>query len=125
MDKRDPFSPHTRLRSFSYAFAGLAFMLRTQYNARIHAGATIAVILAGLAWKVDADEWRWLVAAIALVWMAEAMNTAFEHVCNVVSPQFHPDVERAKDVAAGAVLIAALAAAAIGASVLAPHLLRS
>lgn len=73
-------------------------MLRTQRNARVHALATVAVTAAGLACQVDAQDWRWLIAAIALVWMAEAMNTAFEHVCNVVSPQYHAEVEKAKDV---------------------------
>lgn len=121
MKKPDAFSPQARLKSFSYAFAGVAFMLRSQHNAWIHAAATIGVVAAGLAYKVRPEDWRWLFAAVTIVWVAEAVNTAFEHLCNVVSPQHHPEVEKAKDVAAGAVLIAALGAAAIGASVFAPY----
>ncbi len=78
------FSTAARARSFRYAFAGLRFMLRTQHNAWLHAGATMAVCAAGLVLQITAADWRWLVPAIALVWMAEAMNTAFEHLCDVV-----------------------------------------
>lgn len=115
------FSPRARLKSFSYAIAGLRFMLRTQHNAWIHAMATLVVVAAGLALRIEADDWRWLVAALVFVWVAETMNTAFEHVCNVVSPRFSLSVQHAKDVAAGAVLISAAGAALIGASVLMPY----
>lgn len=117
------FSIAARLKSFAYAFAGFAFMLRTQHNAWLHLVATIGVIAAGLALQVNANDWRWLIAAIALVWLAEAINTAFEHLCDVVSPEFHPSVKRAKDIAAAAVLVSAIAAALIGALTLAPNMM--
>jgi diacylglycerol kinase (ATP) len=118
-DKR--FSVAARAKSFRHAFAGLADMLRTQHNAWLHAAATLAVCAAGLALRVAARDWRWLIAAIALVWIAEAINTAFEHLCDVVAPGFQPSVKHAKDVAAGAVLLAAIAAALIGALVFWPY----
>ncbi len=118
------FSIAARLKSFTYAFAGLAFMLRTQHNAWLHLLASVVVIAAGFALKVSANDWRWLIAAIALVWLAEAMNTAFEHLCDVVSPEFHPSVKRAKDIAAAAVLVCAIAAALIGAMTFAPYVVR-
>ena len=99
-------------------------MLRTQHNAWVHALATIAVLVAGLLWRVSAAQWCWLVLAIVAVWTAEALNTALELLADVASPGFHPLVEKAKDVAAGAVLISALGAVAIGILVLGPHLLR-
>ena len=99
------FSVRARLKSFQYAVAGLAFMLRTQHNAWLHLIATIAVVAAGFALKVSASDWRWLVVAIVLVWVAETVNTAFEHLCDVVQPEFHASVQRAKDIAAGAVLV--------------------
>jgi diacylglycerol kinase (ATP) len=71
---------------------------------------------------VGPQDWRWIIVAIALVWVAEIVNTAFEHLCDVVQPDFHVSVKAAKDVAAGAVLIAALAAAAIGVLVFLPYL---
>ena len=122
MDTERPFTTAGRLRSVRYAVAGIAYMLRTQHNAWLHAAASAAVLVVGLALGVSAADWRWLIAAMALVWIAEAMNTAFEHLCDVVSPEFHASVQKSKDVAAGAVLLAAIAAAAIGASVLVPYL---
>lgn len=122
MDTERPFTAAGRLRSVRYAVAGIAYMLRTQHNAWLHAAASLAVVVVGLALGVSAADWRWLIAAMALVWIAEAMNTAFEHLCDVVSPEFHASVQKSKDVAAGAVLLAAIAAAAIGASVLVPYL---
>jgi len=118
------FSVLGRLKSFGFAFAGLAFMLRTQHNAWLHLAATIAVIAAGVALNIAADDWRWLVAAITLVWPAEAMNTAFEYLCDVVQPEFHASVQRAKDIAAGAVLLCAIGAAVLGAITFAPYVLR-
>jgi diacylglycerol kinase (ATP) len=70
-------------------------------------------------------EWCWIVLAIVAVWSAEALNTAIEFLTDVASPGFHPIAGRAKDVAAGAVLIAAIGAVAIGVLVLGPHLLLS
>ena len=116
------FTVAARVKSFRHAFAGLGFMLRSQHNAWIHLNATLAVVAAGLGLKVRAGDWRWLIAALALVWTAEAMNTAFEHLCDVVSPEFHAGVQRCKDVAAGAVLICALAAALTGAITFWPYI---
>ena len=98
------------LQNFRYAFRGIATMLRTERNARIHAVATLLVIGLGLGLGVDRTEWIALTLAVAFVWAAEGFNTAFEALCDTVSPEFHPKVERAKDVAAGAVLLAAMGA---------------
>ena len=117
------FSIAARLKSFAFAFEGFAFMLRTQHNAWVHLGATIAIVALGFALQVSADAWRWLIAAMALVWVAEAMNTAFEHLCDVVSPQFHESVNRSKDIAAAAVLVCVIAASLLGAITFAPYVL--
>jgi diacylglycerol kinase (ATP) len=116
------FSVLARLKSFRYAFAGIFFMLRTQHNAWLHLVATIVVIAAGFALRITADDWRWLVVAIVLVWVAETVNTAFEHLCDVVQPEFHASVQRAKDIAAGAVLVCVIGAVILGALVFAPYL---
>lgn len=118
------FSIAARLKSFTFAFAGIAYMLRTQHNAWLHLLATIIVIAAGFALNVSADDWRWLVTAIVLVWTAETVNTAFEHLCDVVSPEFHASVQKSKDIAAGAVLICVIGAVIIGLQVFVPYLLR-
>ena len=118
------FSIAARLKSFTFAFAGIATMLRTQHNAWLHLVATIAVIAAGFALNISADDWRWLVTAIVLVWTAETVNTAFEHLCDVVSPEVQASVQKSKDIAAGAVLICAIGAVIIGLLVFVPYLLR-
>jgi diacylglycerol kinase (ATP) len=69
-------------------------------------------------------EWCWMTLAIIGVWLAEALNTAIEFLTDLVSPEFHPLAGKAKDVAAGAVLIAAIGAGVIGMFVFGPHLLR-
>jgi len=119
------FSIVARLASFRFAFAGLGHMLRTQHNAWLHLIATIAVVAAGFFLQISADDWRWAIAAVVLVWVAEAMNTAFEHLCDVVQPEFHLAVQRSKDIAAGAVLICAIGAALLGAITFAPYLVSS
>jgi diacylglycerol kinase (ATP) len=118
------FSLAARGRSFSFAASGVGHMLMTQHNAWIHMAFTIVVLGAGCALEVDAADWRWLTLAIVMVWAAEALNTAFEHVCDVVSPGYHPSVQLTKDIAAGAVLICAGGAAVLGALTLGPYLLR-
>jgi diacylglycerol kinase (ATP) len=116
------FSIADRLKSFTFAFSGIAAMLRTQHNAWIHLAATLVAIAAGFWFTIERGEWVWLIVAIVAVWTAEALNTAFELLCDVASPEFHPLVKQAKDVAAAAVLIAAVGATIIGSMVFVPHL---
>lgn len=119
-----PFTLAARVRSFKYAGRGLRTMLISQHNAWIHGGATVVAVGGGLLFGVERVEWLALILAIVAVWTAEALNTAFEFLCDVASPDFHPLVEKAKDVAAGAVLVTALGAAAVGALVFGPRLLQ-
>jgi diacylglycerol kinase (ATP) len=111
-----------RLESFRYAASGIAFMLRTQHNAWVHLAITALVCAAGGWLQLSGADWRWLTVAIVLVWVAEATNTAFEFVCDVVSPEFHVSVEKAKDIAAGAVLICASGAVILGILTFWPYL---
>ena len=109
-----------RLRSVKFAVRGIATMLKTQHNAWLHAAATAVVISTGVLLKLSFGEWCWIVLAITSVWTAEALNTAFEFLTDVASPNFHPIAGQAKDVAAGAVLLAAIGAVIIGALVFWP-----
>jgi diacylglycerol kinase (ATP) len=111
------------VRSVRCALHGLGGILRTEPNARVHALATVLAIGAGLALGITRGEWVAIVLAIVAVWSAEALNTAFEALCDVVHPDLHPAVARAKDTAAAAVLIAAGGAAIIAALVFPPRLL--
>ena len=89
-------------------------MIRCQHNAWIHAAATLVVLAAAFLLRISAADWCWIILAISMVWTAEALNTAFEFLADAASPEFHPLVRDAKDVAAGAVLLTAIAAAVIG-----------
>ncbi len=117
------FSIIHRLRSFIFAWRGLRWLVHNEHNARVHLGATIAVIALGLFLKVAAAEWRWLFLAIGLVLSAEAFNTAVELLCDRIEPGFDPVIGRIKDVSAAAVLMLSLAAAGIGLLTLGPSLL--
>jgi diacylglycerol kinase (ATP) len=117
------FTFNGRLRSFHHAFHGIWLMLRSQHNAWVHACATVGATAAGLVFHISRGEWCWIVLAIASVWMAEALNTAVEFLCDVASPEFHPVVKQAKDVAAGAVLISAIGSVVIGALLFLPRLI--
>lgn len=97
-------------------------MLRSQHNAWVHAAATFAVVVLGLACRLTPAEWCWVVLAVVAVWTAEALNTAIELLTDLASPGYHPLAGKAKDVAAGAVLITAVGAAVIGLLVFVPRL---
>lgn len=122
MKQNKAFSIGDRILSFGFAFQGLITFFKTQHNAWIHLLATIVVIIAGFVLRVNHSEWCWLIVSIALVFMTEMFNTAIEFLTDLVSPQFHPLAKKVKDVAAGAVLIAAIAAVAIGLIIFIPKL---
>ncbi|AWN16729.1 diacylglycerol kinase family protein [Salinisphaera sp. LB1] len=123
-DSTAPFTFIGRIRSMRYAIAGIGELLVSQHNAWVHAAATAVVVCLGLIVGVTPIEWCVLILAITTVWVAEALNTAFELLCDVASPDFHPVVKKAKDVAAGAVLLSALGSVAIGLIVFLPYLAR-
>lgn len=113
---------HGIIKSFGFAFAGLAFLLRTQRNARIH--AVVGAIACGLAaWlRISRAEWAVIVFTIALVIILEGLNTAVEAAIDLASPDIHPLAKTGKDLAAGMVLVAAIASVAVGLLILGPPL---
>ncbi len=117
----EPLSLAGRIASVRCALHGVWHVLKSQHNAWIHAAATLAVLGLGLGLGLGALEWALMLMAIASVWAAEAFNTAVELLADVVSPDVHPVIGKAKDVAAGAVLITVLGAVAVGVFVLGPH----
>ena len=117
----EPFSVAARLRSFRYAFAGIATLLREQHNARLHLLASVAVIGLGLALQISRADWLAVLLAMALVWLAEAMNSALEYLCDAAVPEEHALIRKAKDVAAGGVLICALFAVVVAGLVFLPR----
>ena len=117
----EPFTLRSRVLSFRYALQGLKFALITQHNFRVHLVAACVAIGLGFGWGISGDDWRLIVVAIAIVLAAELVNTAFEHLCDVVQPDLHASVRAAKDIAAGAVLVCSIASAVIGVMVFWPY----
>ena len=112
-----------RIRSFGYAFEGIAELFRNTQNARVHAVVTIAVIAAGIWLRPTAVEWCLLALCIGGVLAAEAVNSAIESLADKVSPEKHPLIKKSKDLAAGAVLLMTFAAVAVGLIIFLPLLL--
>lgn len=109
------------LMAFVYAGAGIRHFLR-QRNARIHLLAAVGVVAVAAWLGVSRVEWAALILCIGMVIAAEAFNSAIEAMVDLLSPDIHPSAKTAKDVAAGAVLIAAIAAAVVGVLILGPPL---
>ncbi len=118
VDMNKVFSIKDRMRSFRFAMHGLAMMLKSQHNAWLHATATVLVITLGFVCHINREEWCWIVLSVISVWTAEALNTSLEFIADVASPEFHPLVKSAKDVAAAAVMLSALGALIVGLLVL-------
>ena len=116
------FAWRPRLRAFADAGRGLVGFFRDQAHAWIHLAASAIAIGLGAWLGLSPQQWCWIVVALALVWVSELWNTALEVLADAVHPGEHPGVGRAKDTAAAAVLVAALAAAALGGLVLGPPL---
>lgn len=111
--------------SFKHAFEGLWYVLSSERNARIH--LTVALLVGALgAWLgLTPLEWALIVAAIALVFAGEMLNTVVELTLDLVMPDENSLAKHAKDVAAGAILVASIAAAVIGVIILGPRLWRA
>jgi len=119
----DPFQFACLPHRLADATRGIYRLLRTCPNARIHLLATVIVVGMGLWLKLSRAEWLWITLAIGGVWTAEGINSAIETLADRVSRDHDALIKEAKDLAAGAVLIAALAAAAIGLIIFIPRLL--
>ena len=121
-----PASASGRLRrraaSFGHALRGVGAALRSELHLQLHAVVTVAVLGLGFYFGLSWVEWALVALAVAGVWSAELFNTAIETLTDLASPGYHPLAGKAKDVAAGAVLLAALGALAVGGLVFGPKL---
>ncbi len=110
------------IASFGYAFAGVWYMIRTQRNAQIHILVGACAVALGFVLGLERWEWLAIVLIITLVLAAEGVNTAIESAVDLATSSRHPLAKVAKDVAAGTVLICAIAAVIVGCLVFLPHL---
>ncbi|MEZ4598851.1 MAG: diacylglycerol kinase [Syntrophotaleaceae bacterium] len=114
--------PKGVVASFYCAIEGVLWSVRTQRHMLYHMLAALTLLLAALSFHISTLEFILLVLAAMLVLISELLNTALEAVVDLVSPEYHPLARRAKDVAAGGVLVACIGAAIMGYMVLAPYL---
>ena len=111
------------IRSFGYAFKGVAYATTSQLNFRIHLVATALVLPLGYFLHLSTSEWQWVMLCITIVLVTEIFNTMIETLVDLVSPGFNEKAGRIKDMAAGAVVIAAAFALATGFIIFLPKLL--
>jgi diacylglycerol kinase len=109
-----------RLQSFKHAIRGIRMVLKSERNMQIHLIFVLLVTVFGFLFNISPVEWMFCLLAFGLVMGAEMMNTAVEAIVDLVSPDYHPLAGRAKDIAAGAVLITAIAAAITGLIIFVP-----
>ncbi len=119
----EKFSLRSRITSFRYAIKGILAFIRQEHNARIHAAATVAVIIAGIVLHVSYPEAAELATVTGIVWITEMLNTCLERMADIVHPEFHPAIKFIKDLAAGAVLVAAISAVFVALFIFTPKLL--
>ena len=122
MKTEHPFSLSSRLKSFGYALNGWRILIKSEPNALIHLIAAIAVIVLGLFFKINLTEWAIIIICIASVIGAELFNSALEVLCDYVQPDKHQSIKKVKDLAAGAVLVFALASLIIGLIIFIPKI---
>ncbi len=123
MIKDQRFSIRGRLRSFYYAGIGLGQFFRQEHNARIHLAAAIVVAILGWWLKVSHMEAIALTIVVGLVWVTEILNTCIEKAMDMITLERHPQIKIIKDLAAGAVLVAAITAAVVGAIIFIPKII--
>lgn len=121
-NNKEHFSIRKRIQSFKYAFNGIRLLFR-EHNPRIHVAAAALAIILGFSFRISIIEWIIVILLIGLVLAAEAVNSAIERLADRISLEKDPLLGEAKDLAAGAVLFCAIAAAAIGAIIFIPKLI--
>ncbi|MCD6346682.1 MAG: diacylglycerol kinase family protein [Bacteroidales bacterium] len=116
------FSITDRLKSFKYAFMGLIHLFKYEHNSWIHLAVMLLVLIIGCIVDLSTTEWIFVVFAFGIVFTAELFNTAIERLTDLNSPDVHPLAKQAKDLAAAAVLIAAITAVVIGLIIFIPKI---
>lgn len=114
---------HKHIRSHSHAWNGLYLIFTSQLNFRIQVIIGSLVAIAGIYFRLSLIEWYGIIFSMVIVLLAESLNSAIEKACDAITTQHHGAIKYAKDVAAGAVLVAAAAAIVVGLFVFGPHIL--
>ncbi len=114
---------YTRIKSIKNAIAGLFYFIKNEPHGAIHLLSALIVVCAGWYFAITGTEWILIIFAIALVWVAEVFNTALEKLADWAKPEYDKKIKTVKDLAAGSVLVAAIAALIIGIIIFFPKLI--
>lgn len=120
--KEEPFVIN-RVKSVGFAFKGMLILIKTEASIKVQVGIAILVTIAGFYFDISKTEWLIQVAMIGLVISIEGVNTAIEYVADFIHPDHHPKIGLIKDIAAGAVFIASIAAVTIAGIIYIPKFL--
>lgn len=112
-----------RILSFKYALEGIMVALKEEPNLKIHFSIALLVIIISLFLNIATDDWITIILLIGLVFTVELTNTAIETVVDEFTDQEHTGAKLAKDISAGAVLVAAITAAVVGILIFTPYLI--
>lgn len=123
MNQDHPFHPQKRVLSFKYAFEGITSAIKEEPNIKIHSAIALLVIFAGVYFQIEQLEWIIVFILIGFVISIEMTNTAIEAVVDSLTDKEHPGAKLAKDISAGAVLIAAVTSSIIGIIIFLPYIL--
>ena len=123
MKTKTTYSIESRMNSFSNAFQGIQSMIKMEVNAKIHLAFTVFALVLGYLLHISSTEFIFMIIVMAMVWMAELVNTAIEKSMDIISTDFHPQIKLVKDLSAGAVLVCSLAAIVTGCIIFIPKIL--
>jgi diacylglycerol kinase (ATP) len=112
-----------RLKSIGFAFRGAIKLITTEHSVMVQSSLAVIMIIAGFVFHISREEWMMQILAFGLVLGIESMNTAVEKIADFIHPEFHDRIGFIKDIAAGAVMFAALAAVAVGLLIYVPKFL--
>lgn len=112
-----------RIKSIGFAFKGAFKLITTEHSVMIQSSLAVLLIVAGFYFEISREEWMMQILAFGLVLSIESLNTAVEKIADFIHPEFHNRIGFIKDIAAGAVLFAAIAAGAVGLLIYVPKLM--
>ena len=121
--KNEKFSIKKRIKSFSYAFAGLKVLFREEHNSWIHAVAAVLAVAMGFLFRISPMEWIAVVIVIGMVFAAEIINSSIERTADFVKAERDDRKRDIKDLGAAAVLVCAIAAAVVGIIIFIPKII--
>jgi diacylglycerol kinase len=122
MKKSEKFSVRRRAGSFLYAYNGFIKLIKNEHNSRIQIAVFILVVVMGILFKIEREDWMLIIVVSGIVFLSELFNSAIEKLSDVISPEWNKEIGLIKDYSAGAVLVSSVTALIIGGLVFIPEI---